>query len=241
MHQQVHRHSWINNEYFLYDQRLLSNLDGNFFSPDCIYQQGRLLGRAQGRGNAYAFVWNQRQFFLRHYRRGGAIAPVMKDVYVWTGLERTRAWREFTLLQAMQAQGLPVPKPIAAHVQQTGFFYRADIVTERIREATPLSILLTQVFMPKGLWIKIGKCLRRFHTLGIVHADLNAHNILLDAHESVWLIDFDKGVWKNPSPSRQKANLNRLRRSLDKVWPVNASLHNVDHAWTLLLQGYSMH
>lgn len=240
MHQRYYRHSWFSREYFLYDHTLLSSLDGSFFSPDVIRRQGRLLDQAQGRGNAYLFTWEQKQFFLRHYHRGGAIAPVMKDVYMWTGLERTRAWREFTLLQKMQAQGLPVPRPIAARVQKTGFCYRADIVTERIQKAAPLSTLLAQNIMHQVLWIKIGKCLGRFHTLGIIHADLNAHNILLDAQESVWLIDFDRGVWTSPSPSRQQSNLMRLRRSLDKLWPSHGTSEAVDQAWTFVMYGYNL-
>ena len=241
MYQTFCRHSWFSREYFVYDKALLPSLDSSFFSPEFMLQQGMLLDQAQGRGHAYAFVWDQKQFFLRHYHRGGAIAPVMRDVYVWSGLKQTRAWREFTLLQKMQAQGLPVPRPIAARVQRTGFFYRADIVTERIQKAAPLSTLLTQDLMHQDLWIEIGKCLRRFHTLGIIHADLNAHNILLDAHDSVWLIDFDRGVWATPRPNRQQSNLKRLRRSLDKVWPVSGTSEALDQAWNFFMYGYNLH
>lgn len=49
------------------------------------------------------------------------------------------------------------------------------------------------------------------------HADLNAWNILLDAHADVWLIDFDRGRLRPPAVSWQQANLARLRRSLEKL------------------------
>lgn len=196
------------------------------------------MGKAQGRGNAYAFAYGSKHFFLRHYHRGGMIAPLMQDMYVWTGLETTRAWREFFLLEVMRAEGLPVPRPVAAHVQQMGPVYRADIVTEKIDSSLSLSNLITQEKVADDLWVKIGTCLRRFHLLGIVHADLNAHNILIDANESVWLIDFDKGFWNKPKTAHQQSNLQRLHRSLAKVWPQPQSHQAFDQAWKLLMHGY---
>jgi len=42
------------------------------------------------------------------------------------------------LLAMMHAEGLPVPKPIAARVQHQGLFYRGDILIERFADAIPL-------------------------------------------------------------------------------------------------------
>ena len=64
-------------------------------------------------------------------------------------------------------------------------------------------------------WVSIGRCIRRFHDLGVCHADLNAHNVLL-GEETVHLVDFDRcrlradGLWRD-------GNLVRLRRSLEKI------------------------
>ncbi len=238
IHRQHSQSSQFIHDYFLYNEKLLPGIDLNFFSPDFWRKEGMLRGQAQGRGNAFAIDYGQKHFFLRHYRRGGMIAPLMQDKYVWTGLNSTRAWREFSLLQVMYAKGLPVPRPVAAHVQQIGPVYRADIVTEKIEYSLPLSNLMAQEEVEDDLWIKIGICLRRFHLLGIVHADLNAHNILIDANESIWLIDFDKGVWNKPKAARQQSNLHRLRKSLAKVWPQSQSHQAFNRAWKLLLHGY---
>ena len=43
--------------------------------------------------------------------------------------------------------------------------------------------------MPLVLWIDIGRCIRRFVDAGVHHADLNAHNVLLDSEDRVWLVD----------------------------------------------------
>jgi 3-deoxy-D-manno-octulosonic acid kinase len=56
----------------------------------------------------------------------------------------------------------------------------------------------------------------RFHRAGVWHADLNAHNVLVTA-DGLYLIDFDRGRMRIPSPAWQQANLQRLRRSLLKL------------------------
>jgi 3-deoxy-D-manno-octulosonic acid kinase len=98
-------------------------------------------------------------------------------------------------------------------------------------------------------WIAIGRCLRRFHDLGVCHADLNAHNILLgqfdvptsaapdSQHDRIYLIDFDRGTLRKPG-FWQDANLVRLRRSLEKItWEFPAERFTEDD-WHGLLDGY---
>ena len=65
-------------------------------------------------------------------------------------------------------------------------------------------------------WHAIGSCVRRFHDAGVCHADLNAHNVLLDADGGVHLVDFDRGSIRAPGAWRT-ANLARLERSLAKL------------------------
>ncbi len=76
---------------------------------------------------------------LRHYRRGGMIANVLGDRYLWTGAGRTRGFAEFRLLAALRARGLPVPTPVAARYRRKGVHYRADLITRRIGNATTLA------------------------------------------------------------------------------------------------------
>ena len=65
-------------------------------------------------------------------------------------------------------------------------------------------------------WQAIGRCLRRFHDAGVHHADLNAHNVLLDGADRPWVVDFDRGRRREPGGWRDRA-LQRLGRSLAKV------------------------
>ena len=85
-------------------------------------------------------------------------------------------------------------------------------------------------------WVGIGRCIRRFHDLGVCHADLNAHNILL-SEEAVYLIDFDRcqlrkaGLWRD-------RNLVRLRRSLEKIAYGLPAERFTEADWHALLDGY---
>src|SRR5690554_1659815 len=57
---------------------------------------------------------------LRHYQRGGAIARISKDRYVWRGADATRSMAEFQILARMHALGLAVPRPLAAAYWRSG-------------------------------------------------------------------------------------------------------------------------
>ncbi len=149
---------------------------------------------------------------LRHYRRGGLIARISLDRYLWTGAARTRSFAEFDILDFLYGKGLPVPRPLAAAYWRCGLRYRAAIVTELIPEARTLAGSLDDC-RPEA----IAGAIHAMHEAGVWHADLNAFNILIDAAGKTWLIDFDRGRRCVVDAARRQANLLRLRRSLAKV------------------------
>jgi 3-deoxy-D-manno-octulosonic acid kinase len=57
---------------------------------------------------------------------------------------------------------------------------------------------------------------RSVHEQGVDHPDLTAHNILLDDHGGVFLVDFDNARVK-PAGAWRHAGMERLKRSLRKV------------------------
>ncbi|MDR2877694.1 MAG: 3-deoxy-D-manno-octulosonic acid kinase [Chromatiales bacterium] len=223
--------------YVLFDADLIAAPDAAFFDQEHWRHSGAMLAEASGRGAACIFKHAGKVFVLRHYRRGGLIARISADRYLWTGLERTRAWREWKLLALMQAAGLPVPHPIAARVQRHGVFYSADLITRYIDGATPLADMIAARALSLAEWGRIGMTIARFHADHIFHADLNARNILLTDADAVYLIDFDKAKRCDPG-SWQQGNLARLRRSLDKFKAANAGLHFDDAAWNALTAAY---
>lgn len=219
----------------LFDARRLAQAE-----PDLL-RAARWPGaeQTQARGGRGAVRFVRGEFgegVLRHYRRGGLVGRVNQDRYLWRGEEATRSFREFRLLAQLRASGLAVPAPIAAGYDRHGAFYRADLLTALIPQARTLAELLGEALPPPELWRKIGATLARFHRAGVYHADLNAHNVMIDRQPRVWLIDFDRGELRAPDEDWMRANLARLLRSLRKLGATHAS--GWSEAWTALHRGY---
>jgi 3-deoxy-D-manno-octulosonic acid kinase len=199
--------------------------------------RGTAAQAAGGRGATLFVADGARNWVLRHYRRGGLMARLLDDRYLWTGEARTRPFREWQLLRDMHATGLPVPAPVAARYQRSGAFYRGDLITERIADAQPLPVLLDAGPLRPETWKAIGGCVRAFHDHGVCHADLNAHNVLIDGAGRVFLVDFDRG--RRRAPGRWRArNLARLLHSLHKIARSLPAGRFGDDDWDLLVGAY---
>jgi len=239
----------------LYDASRAGNLSAEAFDPVLLARRGQIVGEARGRGTAWFLAVQSRFWVLRHYRRGGLMSSLSHDRYWWQGEERTRPFAEWQLTYHLHRAGLPVPAPIAARYRKQGPGYRGDIITERLPDVWSLAEALDAVPLSLLTWIAVGRCLRRFHDLGVCHADLNAHNIMIGrnggsqgggqqnlgapqpAQERVYLIDFDRGSLRKPG-FWQDANLVRLRRSLEKItWDLPTERFTEDD-WHGLLDGY---
>jgi len=228
----------VENRYIIYDAALAGQISSAWFDPDYWRRLGQVHEAGLGRGQAWFIRADNREFVLRHYRRGGLMAKITTDRYVWAGLDRTRAWREYQLLVKLQELHLPAPRPLAAQVTRYGGFYTADLITVRIPDSEPLSHILARQSLTATQWRDIGKCIAAFHKYDIHHADLNAHNILLDAGGRVYLIDFDKGG-VDQDQSWQQGTLQRLQRSLQKLSSRDGGLHYHAEDWEALLAGYA--
>ena len=166
------------------------------------------------------------------------VARMMGDRYLWTGAERTRAFAEFRLLAALHVRGLHVPAPVAARYRREGVHYRADLITRQIPDASTLAQLLARDRCDAEIATRVGAALAELHNAGAYHADLNAHNILIDA-ATVWVIDFDRGELRAPARSWRLANLARLQRSLRKLGAAHDGEAAFEHAfWNPLMAAY---
>ena len=208
-------------------------------APESIFDKaywlrhGKMTPTERGRGTAYYVANADRQWVWRHFRRGGLFGRLVDDSYLFTGESRIRSLAEWRLLKLLWERGLPVPRPIAAQYRRSGLFYRADLMTERLSGAQPLSRLLLEGSVHEGHWHRVGRCVRSFHDAGVYHADLNAHNILI-RDDAVFLIDFDRGRIRAPG-SWSRANLDRLLRSLRKV---AGDRPLIDTGWKQLSSAY---
>lgn len=233
------RYSTVEAEY-LFDATQITSDQLPFEAP----QNYQLKPVSKGRGEAWfvtplgaaspTMVW-------RHFRRGGLIGKLVRDKYWWTGLENTRAWREWKITAQLSEEGFPVPVAVAARVQRRSFFYTADLVTGCLENVRTLSEVLEREPLCPEMWEQLGSLVARFHDRGVWHADLNAHNILLQSAESGYVplvIDFDRAEFRKQDPKWRNANLARLRRSFDKLSGLSPSFNFSEENWKSLLEGY---
>ncbi len=213
---------------------------GSLFDPQFWSRAGTRVATDRGRGSAWFVSRNGEEWALRHYRRGGWIAARFSlDRYLWLGEARVRSFVEWRLLRQLAASGLPVPQAVGAAYERGLLTYRCDLLTRRIPAAAPLSDALVAAALPAARWEAVGRLVARFHRAGVDHADLNAHNILMDPDGAMHLIDFDRcriraegaGAWR-------RRNLERLRRSLDKVTAGLPDGRFGAAEWRQLMRGY---
>jgi 3-deoxy-D-manno-octulosonic acid kinase len=222
----------------LFDASLSPQVDGCWFDPEYWRERAALSTQAGGRGGVAIITTPAGECVLRHYRRGGMVAALMGDRYLWTGADRTRSFAEFRLLQAIAKLGLPAPEVVAARYQRMGLHYRADLITRRIPETQTLAGCLAGGRLDAELAQEVGALVARFHRAGVWHADLNAHNVLVAA-SALYLIDFDRGRLRAPGQGWRMANLQRLRRSLFKLGAAAGGEAAFDqNIWAPLMYGY---
>ena len=208
------------------------------FEPQFWAGRGGISPAGGGRGAAWFIDHGTERWVLRHYRRGGFVARLSEDGYLWTGEARVRAFAEYRLLAELAARGMPVPEPVAARYQRRGPWYRCDLITRRIPGAASLSGVLAAAPLADASWSLVGSTIARLHIAGVDHADLNAHNILLDGRGAVSVVDFDRSRVRRPGAWAAR-NLRRLHRSLAKISAALPEDRFSEEAWRRVLTGYA--
>jgi 3-deoxy-D-manno-octulosonic acid kinase len=239
-------------------------VNNDWFNPEFWASRQGVVGQSTGRNTTW-FIRPQEviqpdcevqgDWVLRHYYRGGMVAKISRDKFLYSAIQRTRPYKELKLLLEMQQLGLPVPQGIAARVVKHGLSYSADLLMQKLT-ADDLVKCLTDGQLSQAQWHSVGKTIANFHRHGVYHADLNAHNIMLDRQfaelnktdmqqaeqiNKVWIIDFDRCQFNKPQPSWQQQNLNRLLRSFEKEKRLNAALQFDQQCWQWLTTSYQQH
>lgn len=228
-------HVWV-------DPQRLPDAAAQHFLPATWQAQQAATPHAAGRNTVWFVRTAEHEMVLRHYWRGGLMGRLIQDRFLRHWQEpvvQSRAMAEYALLQRMRAWGLQVPRPCGARWQAAGVLhYRADILVERIPGAQALSARLRSAPLSPFQWQAVGAAIAQLHRAGVFHSDLNCHNILIDAQDHVWIIDFDKCAVRAPGPWLQ-ANLDRLLRSLRKEQGLHPGWqgHEGDD-WPQLMDGY---
>jgi 3-deoxy-D-manno-octulosonic acid kinase len=220
----------------LYDASRMDQPDDGVFEAGHWAARGALESVAGGRGSV-AFVRDgDRRWVIRHYRRGGFVASLLGDRYLYRGAARTRSYAEWRLLRQLREWQLPVPAPVAARYRRSGLFYRADLITEELPTRLTLAQALARGPLERGTWIEVGRCIAALHRRGVEHADLNAHNLLLGDDGRVYVLDFDRGRIRERGAWERRV-LDRLGRSLRKVTRDLPAGRYGDPEWRALLDG----
>ena len=195
----------------LYDDEWVGAVSAEWLQPEFWRLRGAIQAELGGRGTARVVDTPAGAAVLRRYHRGGLVARLVQDRYLFTGFERSRAWREWRVLHALHERGLPVPRPLMASCERRGPAYRAGLLTCLIPGAQPLSEVAET--LSETDWQRLAWTLDAFFAYGVEHVDLNAGNVLCDALGRWYLVDFDRARL-HPGRIRPARMLARLDRSL---------------------------
>jgi len=152
---------------------------------------------------------------IKHYRRGGLMRYFIKRRYLKFG--KTRAQREFELLDIVGTLGIKIPQPIA-YAYRGRLLYRAWLVTREIHQSLSLARLSLQDEKKTGTAME--SVIEQISSLiqnNILHVDLHPGNVVVDAAGKVYLLDFDKGsVYHGNRQKLKNRYLTRWQRAVAK-------------------------
>ena len=223
--------------HFIFDDTLVSHPNAEMFSPEFWQLQNKITGQAKGRGTTIFIEHEGQHWVLRHFKRGGLVGKVLSDQYLFVGVERSRPFEEFRLLEYMRSQGLLVPIPVAARIHRIGLIYRGDLITLSIPNSQDLHHALCNGPLSEDEWYSVGQSLAAMHNCQVYHHDANVRNIMIDSKKQIWLIDFDR-CEQRQGDSWKQSNLDRLLRSLHKEKAKNPIFHWQESDWSACMDGY---
>ena len=175
---------------------------------------------------------NNEHWIKKHYFRKG-LMKFLGDNYLFAKLQNTRSFQEYSILKYLVKKNFNTCKPIIGWVSSNMISYKANLVVEKIEETKTLSATLISIYrgerdsstISSGYYL-LGKEVAKMHHHGVFHGDLNANNILVTreifystdkSSKGVYIIDFDKSKIQKISKKDISSNINRLKRSLNKI------------------------
>lgn len=176
-------------------------------------------GRATAYGISLGFGCGN--VVVRHAMRGGLLGKTGSDLF----LPPTRGLRELVNSLRLRLSGVPTPEVVAFVSYPAGqIFRRSDVATREISDSHDLSVVLREMQDKehRDACLKAaGKLLIQLARAGAHHPDLNARNVLITWESEgarAHVLDVDRIRFHlSGDPMVAEANLNRLKRSLQKL------------------------
>lgn len=160
---------------------------------------------AAGRGPVHAVRLGSWLAAIRHYRRGGWMAPLLTDRYLDSP---PRPFAELAASDRLLTAGVPTARVLAAVVTGARPGYRADLATEWLEPGHDLVALLAPNQYPAAeraaALEAAGRTIARAHRAGLDHADLNLTNVFVQPRledNPSWtatLLDLDRARFVAP-------------------------------------------
>jgi 3-deoxy-D-manno-octulosonic acid kinase len=152
---------------------------------------------------------------VKQYTRGGVFRHFVAERYLRWGPTRPEA--EFAILDEVRAFGGMAPEPLAS-IDRGGPFYRAWLVTREIEQHATLAELSRHD--DDRVRLLLDEVVRQISILieqRILHVDLHPGNVVIDAFNKVYLLDFDRAYRYQGGGNRLRDRyLHRWRRAVIK-------------------------
>jgi serine/threonine protein kinase len=180
-------------------------------------------GRAPVRSGRLAGIGD---VVVKTYCRGGLIRHWNRHRYLRLGT--TRCALEYEMLAAVRHIGVGAPQPVA-FVVRGGLWYRCGLVTRMLPTHASLADISRNDTAGAATAVAgVADQLRILIRHRILHVDLHPGNVLVDSHQRVYLIDFDRA--RRVAPGEK-----RLRRRYLRRWRRAVRKHRLpDELWTRL-------
>ena len=104
-----------------------------YFDPKYWQSIQAIDGYERGRGTTWFLRHDDHALVLRHFYRGGFMSRFNRDRYIFSSLDNTRAFKEFSILERLYKAGLPVPEPAGARGVVVAFERRVFPAATRAR------------------------------------------------------------------------------------------------------------
>ena len=188
------------------------------------------------------------RLLVRRFTHGGLLRWLTGRRF----LDPARPFRELRLSEDLRRRGIRTPQVVAARARPASVLgWTLELISRRVENVVDLAQVLHRLRRGElarrcvvPMLVEVGHFLRRLHDEGLVHADLQPANMLVN-HSALegedielWVLDLDRSRLGPPlTISERCANLARLlRHVLRRSEEEGPSLARTD--WLRVLCGY---